>query len=266
MKILIAVLVSLMIGLSFASAPKGNHASADGKALASEVGDVQDQINKTLTLTPGSNVRVSGINGYVKIETWDGDRAEIHIQTKASSQEAMDRRPIIVDHTSNSLTIRTENDREGKRSGWDRGWVRHEVNLRLPRAINLKVSSVNGTVNVGQMTGEVAVTSVNGRVEIAQAGSATELSSINGRTSVSVMRLGEGGLRVSSINGGVEIGLPSSASADVDVRSVNGGIDTDLPISVIGEMRRGQLVGKIGSGGTPITISSVNGGVTLRRN
>ena len=147
MKILIAVLVSLMIGLSFASAPKGNHASADGKALASEVGDVQDQINKTLTLTPGSNVRVSGINGYVKIETWDGDRAEIHIQTKASSQEAMDRRPIIVDHTSNSLTIRTENDREGKRSGWDRGWVRHEVNLRLPRAINLKVSSVNGTVN-----------------------------------------------------------------------------------------------------------------------
>ncbi|MDQ3011963.1 MAG: hypothetical protein M3X11_14805 [Acidobacteriota bacterium] len=256
MKILFAAFASLMLGWFF---------TMDNPTRVSAFGDVQDQITKTITLAPGSNVRVSSINGFVIIETSDSDRAEINIQVKASSQEAMDRRPIIVDNTANSLTIRTENDREGKR-GWDRGWVRHEVRLRLPRAISLKVSSVNGKVEVGQITGEIAVSSVNGRVDIAQAGTATELSSINGHTSVSIKRIGEGGLRVTSINGGVEIGLPESTNADVEVRSVNGGINADIPINVIGEMRRGQLIGKLGSGGAKITVTSVNGGVTLRGN
>jgi len=255
MKILFTILASVTLGWFF---------TPSHPTLASAF-DVQDQINKTVTLAPGSNVRVSGINGSVVIETSDSDRAEINIQIKASSQEAMERRPIIVENTPNSLTIRTENDREGRQGG-DRGWVRHEVRLRLPRAISLKVSSVNGKVEVGQITGEIAVSSVNGRVDVAQAGTATELSSINGHTSVSVRHIGEGGLRVSSINGGVEIGLPQSTNADVEVRSVNGGINSDIPLQVQGEMRRGQLIGKLGSGGARITVVSVNGGVTLRGN
>ncbi|MCI0524786.1 MAG: hypothetical protein L0Y75_05935, partial [Acidobacteria bacterium] len=228
--------------------------------------DVTDQINKTITLAPGSNVTIRSINGRVNIETWDGEKAEINIVIKASDREAMERRPILVDNTPNSLIIRVEEDREGRRGGWDRGWVRHEVNLKLPKSINLKISSVNGAVGVGAITGEVGVSSVNGRVEVAQAGTATGLSSINGRVTLSLLRLGEGGLRVSSVNGGVEIGLPSATNAEVDVRSVNGGIDSDLPITVVGEMKRGQLRGTIGSGGPQITITSVNGGVTLRRN
>ncbi len=259
MKILFAVLAGLTLGWTFLSGGSSGHANA------SVISEVQDQINKTVTLAPGSNVRVSGINGFVVVETSDSDRAEINIQVKASSQEAMDRKPIIVENTANSLTIRTENDREGKHN-WDRGWVKHEVRLRLPRAISLKVSSVNGKVEVGQITGEIAVSSVNGRVDVAQAGTATDMSSINGHTSVSIKHLSEGGLRVSSINGGVEIGLPAGTNADVEVRSVNGGINSDMPINVIGEMRRGQLVGKLGSGGARITVNSVNGGVTLRGN
>ncbi len=232
---------------------------------SAEPGDINEQVNKTVTLAPGSNVKVSGINGSVTVETWDSDKAEINITIKASDREAMERRPIIIEDTPNSLTIRTIEDREGRKWGWDRGWVRHEVRLKLPRSINLRVSSVNGGVNIGQISGEIAVGSVNGRVEVAQAGTATEISSINGRTTISLMRLGQSGLRVSSINGGVEIGLPANTNASVDVRSVNGGIDTDLPITVIGEMKRGQLQGTIGSGGPQITITSVNGGVVLRR-
>jgi hypothetical protein len=255
MKILFAILTTLTLGWFF----------TPGHNTFASAFDVQDLINKTVTLAPGSNVRVSGINGSVVIETSDSDRAEINIQIKASSQEAMERRPIIVENTSNSLTIRTENDREGRHDG-DRGWVRHEVRLRLPRAISLKVSGVTGKVEVGQITGAVAVNGVNGRVDVAQAGTATELSGINGHTSVAIKRVGEGGLRVSGINGGVEISLPAGTNADVEVRSVNGGINSDIPLQVQGEMRRGQLIGKMGSGGAQITVNGINGGVTLRGN
>lgn len=270
MKVLFACLVLLAVGLTFVDSPKAVKnmmAKNSDTAGSTEIGDVTDQINKTVTLAPGSNVRISGFNGSVKVETGDGDKAEINIQVKASSQEAMDRRPVIIDHTANSLIIRTEDDKESGRWGRDRGWVRHDVNVRLPRNNNLKVSSVNGAVTIGQLTGEVGVSSVNGRVKVEQAGTIADLSSINGGVSVTMLKLGEAGLRVSSVNGGVEIGIRSEINADIEVRSVNGGIDaTDIPISVQGEMKRGQLVGKIGSGGTPIKITSVNGGVVLRRN
>ncbi|MBL8170252.1 MAG: hypothetical protein JNJ50_18985 [Acidobacteria bacterium] len=255
MQIIASMLLSAVLGFFFTLTPN-----------VFQGGEVNEQVNKSTTLAPGSNVRISGINGRVSIETWDGEQAEINITIKASDREAMERRPLLVDYTANSLTIRTENDREGKGWGRERGWVRHDVRLKLPRAIDLKVNGVNGAVNVGQITGVAELSGINGRVDVAQAGTASQLSGINGRTSITLLRLGDGGLRVSGINGGVEIGLPATANADVDVSGINGGVDSDLPITVIGEMRRGQLRGKLGAGGPAIRVSGINGGVTLRRN
>jgi DUF4097 and DUF4098 domain-containing protein YvlB len=265
MQIPIAFFLSLLLGSALAMAPDYS------QAKVTDSGDVTNQINRTFTLAPGANVKIQGINGLVSIETWDGDRAEINITVQASDIAAMERRPIIIEAApensrADSLTIRVEGDREGRRQGGDRGWVRHEARLKLPKSVNLKVSSVNGKVDVGAITGEVDVDSVNGGVIVAQAGTATQLSSINGGISVSLLRLGEGGLRVHSVNGGVKIGLPSETSAEIDVNSVNGGVKSDLPITVVGEMKHGQLRGRVGDGGPPITITSVNGGVTLQRN
>jgi DUF4097 and DUF4098 domain-containing protein YvlB len=260
MQIPIAFFLSLLLGSTLALAPDYR------QTKATDSGDVTNQINRTVTLAPGANVKIQSINGLVSIETWDGDRAEINITVRASDIAAMERHPIIIEATPNSLTIRVEEDREGRRPGGDRGWVRHEARLKLPKSVNLKVSSVNGKVDVGAITGEVDVNSVNGGVIVAQAGTATQLSSINGGISVSLLRLGEGGLRVHSVNGGVKIGLPSETNAEIDVHSVNGGVNSDLPITVVGEMKHGQLRGRVGDGGPPITITSVNGGVTLQRN
>jgi hypothetical protein len=260
MQIPIAFFLSLSLSSILAIAPN------QGQTRPSDSAEVTNQINKTVTLAPGSNVTVRGINGRVTIETWDSNQAEINISVRASDTAAMERRPILIDNTPNSLIIRTEEDREGRDRGWDRGWVRHEVHLKAPKNINLNVSGINGAVNVGAIMGEVGVSGVNGKVEVAQAGTATKLSGINGRVTLSLLRLGEGGLRVSGINGGVEIGLPSATNAEVDVHGVNGGINSDLPITVVGEMRRGQLRGRVGDGGPQLTITGVNGGVTLRRN
>jgi DUF4097 and DUF4098 domain-containing protein YvlB len=257
MKIKISLLTILLIGFYYLSM-----SGAPGSSYAFVEQEVTDQINKTVTLGAGSNVKVSGINGPVTIETGEGDSAEIDIRIRASSREAMERRPLSIESTPNSLTIRTVEDKEGR--GRDRGWVRHEVRLKLPRNINMTVNGVNGAVDVGPIEGEIDINGINGRVEVAQAGTATTLNGINGGIRISLARLGEGGLRVNGINGGVEIGFPPSINANVDVSSVNGPVDSDLPITLIGEMKRGQLKGTIGSGGARITINGVNGRVQLR--
>lgn len=260
MKIITSFLLSLIILPSFQAIPKAN-----GDIHSFVIQEVNEQINKTITLSEGSNVRVSSISGGVTIETWNSDKAEINIKIRASSREAMERRPLIVEHTPNSLTIHTPDDREGRRFGGDRSWVHQDVRLRLPRSINLRVSSIGGSVDVGQITGEITLSSIGGGVEVAQAGTATQMSSIGGGATITLMNIGQGGLRVSSIGGGVEISLPSTVNAELDVRNVGGGIDTDLPINIVGQMRHGQLRGTIGAGGPQITISSVGGSVRLRK-
>jgi DUF4097 and DUF4098 domain-containing protein YvlB len=259
MKIITLLLIILMIGFCYLSV-----SWTSGSSYAFMGQEVTDQINKTVTLAAGSHVRVSGINGPVIIETGEGDRAEIDIRIKAASREAIERRPLSIEDTPNSLTIRTIENKEGR--GRDRDWVRHEVRLRLPRSISMNISGINGAVDVGPIEGEIVINGINGRVDVAQAGTATTLNGINGGIKISLARLGEGGLRVNGINGNVEIGFPASINADVDVSSVNGSVDSDLPITLLGEMKRGQLKGTIGSGGVRIAISGINGRVQLRRN
>jgi DUF4097 and DUF4098 domain-containing protein YvlB len=260
MKITTSLLIILIIMFCYRLMP-----GASGSLYPVTGQEVSEQINKTVTLAAGSNVRVSGINGPVTIETGEGDRAEIDIRIKAASREAIERRPLTIENTPNSLTIRTIENKEGR--GRDRdGGVKHVVRLILPRSINMNISGINGGVDVGPIEGEIVVNGINGRVDVAQAGTATVINGINGGIRISLARLGEGGLRVNGINGGVEIGFPESMNADVDVSSVNGSVDSDLPITLLGELKRGQLRGTIGSGGARITISGINGRVQLRRN
>jgi DUF4097 and DUF4098 domain-containing protein YvlB len=231
--------------------------------VATGEGDVRDQINKSVTLAPGSNVTVKGINGPVTVETTEGETAQVDITITASDSEALAARPLVVENTANSLTIRTVEKERGE--GRDKGWVKHNVRLRLPRSVSLAVSGVNGSVTSGEITGTVSLSGINGSVRVDGAGSATGISGVNGRVVVGLKRLGENGLRISGINGGVELAFSGQVDAQIDVRGVNGGVNSEFPMSVIGEIKRGELKGTIGSGGPKIDVSGVNGGVQIKR-
>ena len=70
-------------------------------------------------------------------------------------------------------------------------------------------------------------------------------------------------IRLKSVNGSINLGLPASPNADVSVSTVNGGITTDYPLQVQGKFMGHHLDGKLGSGGTRIEISNVNGSVRI---
>jgi hypothetical protein len=233
------------------------------EAADSSFQEVREQINRSIPLSREAQVKIRGINGAVAIETVEGaETAELDITITASDREALARRPLLIDESGNSLTIRTENNNESNRRG---EWVRHRVRLRLPRSVSLNVSSVNGGLDVGPIGGGVHISSINGRVRVDQAASATEISSINGGLYIGLEQLSSAGLRVSSINGGAEIKLGGAVNAEIEVRSVNGSINSEFPLTVVGEVKRGELRGTLGSGGAMISITSVNGGVNLRR-
>ena len=90
------------------------------------------------------------------------------------------------------------------------------------------------------------------------------MSSVNGAINAyysSLENVSE--IHLKSVNGSISLGLPPSPNADVSVSTVNGGISTDFPLQVQGKFMGRHLDGKLGSGGTRIEISNVNGGVNI---
>lgn len=265
------IVVVLLVGIAGVAGIVRSYTRAGGsikwphsvKAQSTSSAQARDEIRKTIELSPGANVDVSGINGAVTIETSNTRTAEIYIERTADSQEALGRRKIVINHTADSLTIKGEKDGSivGRIFGSN---PKETVTLRLPRQIALNTSGVNGSVKVGEIDGPVVVSGINGRVEVAEASGSANFSGINGQVSFALKALGTKGIDISGINGNIEMRLGDSVNADLEASGMNGVVTSDLPNVVVDKTSHGNYTARIGSGGTPISASGINGNIRLK--
>jgi DUF4097 and DUF4098 domain-containing protein YvlB len=234
----------------------GQHEQDDGGDFTE-----REEIRRSFRLAQGARVEVSGIHGAVKIETADTDAAEVYIVRSARRREDLNFRRIKVEQTAEGLMVRRVRESEEPNVQ-----VRHRVVLRLPRRIELLAESINGGVTVGEIDGPVRLRSINGGAEVARATGYAEISSINGGVTMTIARLGQRGVRANSINGGIDLRFTEDLNADLDVSRYNGGVSAELAnVTVLNREKHTRFQARIGSGGIPITISQVNGGVSLSR-
>ncbi|MDQ2922219.1 MAG: hypothetical protein M3R52_11500 [Acidobacteriota bacterium] len=228
-------------------------------------GDVREEIRKSYELSPGARVEVSGINGAVKIETSDSKTADVYIERTGASQEALNRRKIIIDSTPSGLTIRGENGDASILSHIFGSKPSERVTLRLPRQVSLVAKGINGSVVVGQIEGPVEVQGINGKVQIDQASGSAEFKGINGNISVGLKQLDKEGMDISSINGNIELRLGEGVNADLETHGMNGNVTSDLPNVVVDRSKRGSYSAQIGRGGNSISASGINGNIRLKQ-
>ncbi len=221
----------------------------------------RDEINQTYQLSGGARVEVRGINGTVDIETASGSTAEVHVVRSARNREDLNYNKIIIEHTANSLIVRRENERETNGRN-----TRQRVTLKLPRQVDLNVSGINGRTTVGEIDGPVRLSGINGKVDVAQAVGYSNISGINGHVKINISQLSERGIHVSGVNGGVELRFSEDLNADLEVTGINGSVNTDISnVTVMGKFSRQNFRAKIGSGGTPIVVTGINGSLKLGR-
>jgi hypothetical protein len=267
------ILLVLLVGIAGAAGIVRSYSKSGGRlewpvkvhAQKSSSDDVREEIRKTFELLPGARVDVSGINGFVKIETSNTRTADIYIERLGESSEALSRRKITIESTGDKLTIRGEKGDAGVMSKLFGSNPRENVTLKLPRQIALSTKGVNGMVKVGEIDGPVHVSGINGKVDVAQATGSAEFSGINGSVSVALKNLGGGGIDISGINGNIELRLDEGANADLKAHGMNGSVTSDLPSVVIDKSSRGNYTAKIGAGGNSISASGINGNIRLTR-
>ena len=96
------VLIAAVAGVVVRSASRGTVAEIR-ELVTHHNTDVREQIRQSYELSPGARVELAGLNGAVNIETSDTNKAEVFIERTASSQEALDRRKVIIEADANSL-------------------------------------------------------------------------------------------------------------------------------------------------------------------
>jgi hypothetical protein len=223
----------------------------------------RDEFRQSYTLAPGAQVRISGMNGSVDVQTSAGSAAEVYVLRTARNRSDLDYHKVIVEQTATGLVVRGENDHD---NGWrgERHDVRQRVTLKIPRSVEFTASGINGRATVGEIEGAVHLSGINGRVEVAQARGYTDINGVNGSVTMTITGLTERGIRVSGVNGHVELHFAEAVNADLSVSGVNGSVNADLPgVTVQGRISRSNFNAKIGAGGAPINVSGVNGSVRL---
>ena len=260
----------------------------------------RDEFSRTYQLAPGARVEISSIRGPVEIVNTESATAEVQIIRTARTREDLEYHKIEVAGTDNSLVVKGMQEPESRRH--DNVQVNHHVILKLPRRIDLAVSSISGSLNAGDVDGQAVVRSISGNAEIGNVGGKLQVTSISGNLEVGNvgadarvksisgnLRLGQvngpleassisGGLNVTlttlsaegiqirSVSGSVEIGLKSDVNADFNAEHVSGQVYLNVPNVVRdSETRSSNVRARIGAGGTPITITSVSGNIRLTR-
>ena len=138
-----------------------------------------------------------------------------------------------------------------------------DFTVQVPAAINLRVRTVNGSVDANGLQSNTDVSTVNGSVTVATSGTA-QASTVNGEIKAAMGQAPNGG-KFSTVNGGITLQLPSSTNANVRVSTVSGDIKSDFPLQINAERGPKNASGVIGAGGQDLRISTVNGSVTLAR-
>jgi len=184
-----------------------------------------------------------------------------------------------------------------------RKWNRHgcvDIEIRLPREIEVRVSSSNGklclagmrcgvrarssngSVRIEDVVGDIEINtanakvccdgtcgrlvarSSNGKIELGEHRGSIDASTSNGLIQASVEQLSSEGISLATSNGRIVLELPDEPNAEIDVRVDNGVIRSELDLGCEAEDAHGRLRGRLGRGGCPIKLRTSNGTISLR--
>lgn len=232
-------------------------------------GSYSEELHKVFPLSAQGRVEVENVNGPVHITSWDRPEIKVDAIKSAGSQERLNEARIEIDATGDHVSIHTEYPQHDRtfNHGDDEhnNPARVEYTITVPRQANLdKISLVNGKLDIHDVGGQVHASCVNGRIEARNLQGQAELSTVNGELDASVDQMSSAGVRLSSVNGRLHVTLPSDANAEVKASTVSGSISDDFGLPITRHQFVGHsLHGQLGSGGTIVRLSNVNGTIEI---
>jgi hypothetical protein len=222
----------------------------------------------------GQTLEIRGVNGGITAEA-SGGEVEVTAVKRGRNSDPASVEVKVVEH-GGGVTIcavypgkgsrRNTCEPGGGHNNTNNNDVQVEFSVKVPAGVKLGAHTVNGSVKVTDVEGDVTAETVNGQVEVSSGG-LVKAETVNGSIDVKLGRADwTGTLEFQTVNGSITLGLPADLSADVDAEVLNGRITTDFPMGGDVHQTKRALKGTIGGGGRGLELETVNGSITLRRN
>ena len=219
-----------------------------------------DVFQQTYPLPAGGSFELQNVNGSVMVSGWEREEVEVYAKKSArQNQGDLKRVSIEVAALADGVSVQTRYPQD---AGVE---VYVEYHIRVPQRVQLRrVATVNGSVNVFGVEAAGELRAVNGDVEVYDSIGRLSARTTNGNVRVELRQLEAGGpVTLETVNGSVVLGLPADAGADLEVRSLNGDFRSEIPAVVQNSQGPREFRVRLGSGGTPVRIRTVNGGIRV---
>jgi formylmethanofuran dehydrogenase subunit C len=224
---------------------------------------------KTYTLDASGRVEIDNVNGRIRVEPGEGNTVDVTALKKArgatpeQAKASLERASIVESVTGGVIKVET---RIARTSGisFNGGNLQVEYTLKVPAGAEVRLTTVNGGIEVTGLKGRVTAETTNGGVETRDVSGQLHATTTNGGLDIDLASVADGGVRLECTNGGIKVRLPRDAKATISASITNGGISAgDLPIDATGENTRRRLNGRMNGGGPRLQIEGTNGGITL---
>lgn len=226
-------------------------------------------------VAPGQIVEIKGVNGSIDARPSASGQVEIVAERSGRRNDPEDVRIEVVQHGGGVTICAVYPNSGGEPNECVPGAggrmrvrnndVKVRFTVQVPAGVGFTGRTVNGSVDAGDLGGNLVLTTVNGGITFSTTGYAeatTVNGSIRGALGTSDWR---DALRFETVNGSITLDLPDDLSTEVDASTVNGSISTDFPLTVQGRFSRRHLSGTVGAGGRTLELETVNGGISLRK-
>ncbi len=247
-------------------------ALSDVNSVRNAQTDETESFEKTYPFNPNGKIEVSNVNGSIYMEGWDRPEIQLSATKVASTKERLTDVEIQIENMTDSFSVSTKykswkHSSDGsKRKYRSHGKLHVTLRLKVPRTAFLDgIETVNGSVEVSNMTNYTKISAVNGSVKASNLRGTAKLSTVNGTVYADFDDLSDSSvISLNTVNGTVKLSIPSSANATVKANTLNGSIINEFGLPI----RKGKYVGrdmygKIGSGDVKIRLSSVNGSLSI---
>jgi Putative adhesin len=219
------------------------------------------------TLSPTGSERIrSSPNGGMSVHGWDQNQVKVTACVKTSAPSDAEAKSLAsqVKITQGAGSIQATGP---DHLSSDRHWsVSYEI--WAPRRSNLEMQTTNGGISADGIDGQVNAENVNGGIRLEKMAGSVDAQTTNGGIHVTLdgNQWQGDGVKLSAVNGGIHLSVPENYSAKVQISTVNGGFHSDfaIPVSVDGRSQK-HMSFQLGSGGTTLQASTVNGGISLSR-
>jgi DUF4097 and DUF4098 domain-containing protein YvlB len=266
--------------------------------IASNGQERKQTINKEYEIAgPGKVLRISNVNGFIKVEGYSGQKVvmEINENLKAKTQSSLDemisKLTLGEEEYGDTLEVFVEglcncDCERGRRYNWNncdvKGSFIYDFTVKVPQNLNLILSTVNkGDIEVKNVSGKMRANNVNGAIYLNDVREALQVRTINGDVEIHYTNLPKDNSEYYTLNGDLTVTYPPALSADMSFKSFNGDFYTNFAIkerlpAIATTSERGSrgttykinetTSVRVGNGGVKLDFETFNGDIFIKKN